>query len=267
MIDPTTCPFNEQGFPAAHALGALDGAERREFEAHLAGCPICAPEVEALRATAAQLPLALDETAAAPPPALRARILDAVAAERADTGGNVRPLVRPASRRAATVGHIAAAPPAAPTPLPTRRRNLAAYAVAAVLLLGLGLGLLGWNVALQREVRQVTAERDAARAELAVYRIEAANGQASAQILYLPHRQQAILDARNLPPLGPGQVYQVWLIPEGGQPQGVGIFRDPSGVAAFGGDLSRYQGLAITIEPGYGSPAPTSDPVLAGTLQ
>jgi anti-sigma-K factor RskA len=113
----------------------------------------------------------------------------------------------------------------------------------------------------------VTAERDAARAQLAVYTIEAANGQGSARVLYLADHQQAILNARDLPPLGPGQVYQVWLIPEGGQPQGVGIFVDSSGEAGFSGDLSRFRRLAITIEPGYGSPAPTSAPILAGTLQ
>lgn len=268
MSDATTCPFNfaERGFPAAYALDALDGAERREFEAHLAGCPVCTWEVAALRATVAQLPLALDETRAAPSPALRARILDAVVADRA--GDNVTPLAPRGDRRAASHGGpVAAAPPAAPIPFPARRRNLAAYAVAAVLLLGLGLGLLGWNVALQREVRRVTAERDTARAELAVYTINAASGQGSAQVLYLANHHQALLDASDLPPLGPGQVYQIWLIPAGGQPEGVGIFLDPSGEAGFSGDLSRYQLLAITVEPGYGSPAPTSAPILSGALQ
>ena len=260
------CPFEQQGFAAAYALDALDGDERRAFEAHLAAtaCPVCAAEIAATRALTAQLPLALAETEAAmPSPALRARILDVIAAEEA---ASVPPL-RPAEPE--VDGSHASHPALAPLPAPAvaRWRAPQAYAAAAVLLLSIGLGLLGWNLDLQRQVREARVERDQARAALATWTLSSTTGQpASGQVLYLREHQQAILIVNNLPPLPPDQVYQVWLI-QNGQPQGAGILSTPTGETAMPADMSRYQQIAITIEPGpNGSPAPTSQPILAGRL-
>lgn len=285
--------FETEGFPAAYALGALEGEERRAFEAHLAGCATCTAEVAALRATVAQLPLALDEEA--PTPALRARILAAVAAEdNGVAGGNVPPPVREGGRASAVAdgGHGAAtaAPQAMPPPF-GRRRGPAIYAAAAVLLLSLGLGLLGWNFSLQREIRQARAareiaqaaldeqalelrqardERNAARAALTELALNPTTGQAgSGRVLYLRERQVAIVSVSDLPPLQPGQVYQIWLIPANQPPQGKGVFLAASGdgETAVSGDLNQYRAMAITIEPGpAGSAVPTSPPVLVGRL-
>src|SRR5262245_61586975 len=64
-----------------YALGALDGAELAEFEAHLAsGCATCAERLRETREALAPLPRSLPPVA--PPPALRARILERIAAER-----------------------------------------------------------------------------------------------------------------------------------------------------------------------------------------
>ena len=256
------CPFDEQGVTAAYALDALEGDERRAFEEHLPGCPVCPGEIASLRAVAAQLPLVVDDAAelgpdAAPSPALRARILDAVAAE-----------ARPAM---AGVG----APPA-PLPFPGRRLPQV-YAMAAILLLALGLGLLGWNLTLQREVRELRSdvsrlatERDAALAVSNLEPTAAAGGRpVTGEVLYLRDRRQAMVTVSNLPPLQPGQVYQLWLI-AGGPPEGAGVLIAPGGGTGgtmVQGDVTRYQRLAITIEPGpSGSVAPTTPPILAGTL-
>jgi anti-sigma factor RsiW len=56
----------------AYVLNAVEGAERRRFEAHLTGCPACAREVAELRATASRLGVAV---ARQPPPRLRERVL------------------------------------------------------------------------------------------------------------------------------------------------------------------------------------------------
>ena len=250
--------FHEQGFPEAYALDGLDGDERRAFAAHLAGCATCRADVAAARAVAAQLPLALDD--AEPSPALRARILGAIAEDRAaDTAG-------------------ASAPAPLPLPLGARRRLPQAYAVAAVLLLTLGLGLLGWNLSLQRQVREAAAERDQARAALAAERAQPratvatwtlapTGGQpGSGQVLYMREHQQAIVTISGLPPLQPGQVYQIWLI-QNDRPEGAGVLQAPSGEMAMQADMMRYQQIAITAEPGpNGSPQPTSQPLLAGTV-
>jgi anti-sigma-K factor RskA len=71
---------------AAYALDALDEDEREAFEAHLAECGRCREEVAGLGSAAAALAFAVE--GAAPPPALRERVLDAARAERP----NVAPL-------------------------------------------------------------------------------------------------------------------------------------------------------------------------------
>lgn len=65
---------------AAYALDALDAAEERAFEAHLAGCSECREQLALLRATATSLAYAAPPSA--PPASLRDRVLDAARAER-----------------------------------------------------------------------------------------------------------------------------------------------------------------------------------------
>lgn len=81
MSDRPHCRFHAEGYPATYVLDALDGGDERAFGAHLPDCPLCRDDVTALRVTAAHLPLALD--APPPPPALRERLLAAIAAEQA----------------------------------------------------------------------------------------------------------------------------------------------------------------------------------------
>ncbi|MGH7359639.1 MAG: anti-sigma factor, partial [Candidatus Rokuibacteriota bacterium] len=60
-----------------YALGALDGAELAEFEAHLAtGCATCEARLRETREALAVMPRALPPVA--PPPALRARVLERI---------------------------------------------------------------------------------------------------------------------------------------------------------------------------------------------
>ena len=59
----------------AYAVDALDELERVGFERHLAGCATCRAEVASLReATAAMA----DDVALAPPPELRASVLEEI---------------------------------------------------------------------------------------------------------------------------------------------------------------------------------------------
>jgi predicted ChrR family anti-sigma factor len=63
-----------------YALGALDGEASRAFEAHLAeGCPLCEREVRSFEGVAASLATAVPPIA--PPPGLRARLLERVQRE------------------------------------------------------------------------------------------------------------------------------------------------------------------------------------------
>lgn len=260
----THCTFADEGFPAAYVLDALDGTELAQFRAHLPTCPICTAEVATLGATAAQFPLLIDDTApdSQPSPALRQRLLDAVAAE------------RPAA--------------AAPLPFPAARRWAQPFAVAAVLLLALSLSLLAWNLNVQGDLRAARSERDQAVATIALtqqqlqqaqrerdqaqaalaqtrFQLAATAGQvASGTITYLPAQQQAVIVVNNLPALASGQVYQLWLI-TGNNVQPSTVFLTPT--TAVQANLTQFQVAAITIEPGpTGSTAPTSTPIVTANL-
>ena len=247
--DDLACPFEEQGYPAAYALDALDGEELVRFIEHLPSCTVCARAVADFQMMTAQLPLAAELEA--PSPALRARILAAVAAE-----ANAERQERDS----------------APAPLPLRRRAPQIYALAAVLLLALGLGQLAWNLTLQRNLQQTRADLQQTRAELSQAQGELAatrwqlsaaqpGGTITGEVIYLRDRQQAVLIANGLPALQPDQVYELWLLNEGSDPVPQTVFL--TATTAFQVDLDQYQKIAITIEPGpRGSTTPTT-PILA----
>ncbi|HEY8598571.1 MAG TPA: anti-sigma factor [Thermomicrobiales bacterium] len=269
--DATTCSFEAQGFPATYAFGALDGGELAEFRQHLEGCQICTAALRDFRSTVAQLPLTVEADAAiGPSPALRTRLLDAVAADLAAERAEARAV--------------------APLPFRARRRVPQAYAIAAVLLLALGLGLIGWNLDLQRGVTQARVERDQAAAErdsalreagrarlerdqalreLTTTRWQLSAAQAGQSIkgdvIYLRDQQKAVVTIEGLPELQPGQVYQIWLIQDGGAPQPETVFL--STTTAVQANFEQFQTLAVTVEPGpRGSVAPTSPVLVVGNL-
>ncbi len=89
---------------------------------------------------------------------------------------------------------------------------------------------------------------------------------ASGQVLYQPDSQLFVVDVQNLPPLAPGQVYEVWLIGADG-PKPAGVFDQPTAEHALIADRSQYQTIAITAEPGpLGTAAPTGEIVATATL-
>jgi anti-sigma factor RsiW len=110
---------------AAYALDALDPEDARRYEAHLAHCERCHDELAELSETASALAYATE--ASAPPPELRARILEQARAER-------------------------------PNVVPLRQRWLrpviAVAAVAACAAIGLGL----WAVSLSGKLDRREAE-------------------------------------------------------------------------------------------------------------
>lgn len=95
------------------------------------------------------------------------------------------------------------------------------------------------------------------------------------KMIWCPKRRCGILHVANLPPVPEDRSYQLWIVPENGDPpQTAGTFdvrkysRD--------GDLFRIRGMAeverkrikgflITLEPDDGSPAPTGSAFLQGS--
>lgn len=143
-------------------------------------------------------------------------------------------------------------------PPPTRtirlhdRRALVPWLAAAVFLV-FSVAMLAWNLRLRQESESITLR-------------PAAAPQAHGQVIYLRDWKVVLITVENLPPLQPGQVYQVWLI-EGDRPLSAGVFDQPDGRFAVAADIADYSAIAITIEQGpLGSLAPTSDPIVIAQL-
>jgi len=228
---------------ASYALGALSEEERRQVEEHLAGCDRHRDALGQLTRATAQLADLADE--GAPSTELRHRIMTAV---------STAPQVAPPTGRAE-----AAARPPAPIGLFARWRTgsrIAALAAAAVLVLGIGAA-----------VGRLTAPSPPPQ-QLVAYTF---NGNASApgavaHLVYFKNEHRAVMVVTGLQPLSPGQVYELWLF-KGTTPvpAGLGTLTSSTLLAQLYADLSTYQQIAITIEPGE-QPKPTSNPILVGVL-
>jgi anti-sigma-K factor RskA len=239
-----------EGTLAAYALDALPPQQQAAVRAHLAHCAFCRHTVARLRAAADLLALAPEPVA--PPPALRDRVLRAVAADAA-------PPPRPA-------------PPAEP-PAPARPFGWW-LATAALLLVVLGLGIVAIalqqrTVRLEQELAQqawrIALYEEAARA---VPLAGAAAPQASGMLFVGSSASPPVLVLRELPPLPTDRAYQVWYI-RNGQPISVDVL--PPGasgrqVVALPVPPDAAEQVAVSVEPAGGSPAPTGPIVLLGSF-
>jgi anti-sigma-K factor RskA len=251
-----------QALAGAFALDAVSEEEANAIREHIETCADCRKDIRRMVEVAQLMPLALDEVA--PPPALRQRILDAVADDSLASGivalrgarDQGAPTERPAAGPAAVEPRTSAEEGGSRT-----GRGRAFWAsrawpalAAAALLLALGLG--GWNYTLQQNAPRV-------------YNLQAPSApQASGQLVYLPARHTAYFTIDRAPDPGTRRTYQMWLIRDG-KPQSVGTVRpDQNGKAGatLSQDLSGYQKFAVTVEPEEGSAQPTGEVVLSQQL-
>lgn len=260
---------------SVYALGALDGVDLEIFEAHLdSGCEECEAELRRALSVADDLVAGIEPVA--PSPAVREALL-ARARGRRDT---LR-FVDPRRRIQDTLWKVAAV----------------AAGVALVATLA-----VGWREvsATRDESERLAAELEESRQELAVMLDErdglirelesldsmvgtatgpgtravslAGTGptpEARARAFLDPASGRMLLTVDNLPPLPPGQIYQLWVIVEGMPPVSVGIFElERDGSARFGGEIDEQLEvgvtIAVSIEPAGGVPQPTGPIVLAG---
>jgi anti-sigma-K factor RskA len=250
-----------------YALDALDPAERVQFEAHLAaGCAPCEARISETREALTLLPG--DLAPVPPPPAVRARLREAIARE-----------TRPDATRSA----------------PARAR-WGWWAVAGGALAAAGLMItLGIQLSATREELALLRARVAAlQGELIDRRAELARQEATLQILFDPEARHVslgglapspaasawlfwspgsrtgLLLVRGLPPAPAGRAYELWAI-AGAEPVPAGVFT----VDAAGRGLLRlpvlpvakpFDKFAVTLEPAGGVPLPTGPMHLLGAL-
>lgn len=230
-----------------YALGLADGEEKEEADAHLArGCESCSKSLrDALVLNAMVLSSAPD---AAPPARLKRRVMASIGVE--------------------------------------RRSWSWAAALAAVCMLVVALWLgeqerqRSTELAEARHtLMQVSADRDRMLAALSflnqpeTVQVGFGKGQPAPPRgnVFVNQRSGVLLIASNLPRLGPGQMFEMWVIPKGGAPRPAGMFQSNDSGAAFhilAGpvDMSTMGMIAVTVEPEAGSAAPTTTPIIAAAV-
>ena len=274
-----------------YALGVLDEPERLAFERHLATCASCAAEIRDFTAVASAL--ALDVPQVDPPPSLRERVL------RAATKPGPQPaVIEPIAERRVLPGAPAGRAPQNEQRRP-RREGLLALLSAAAVVIAVALG--AYAISLQRRIavleeqvrsaadraaqsqQQLVQLRAAADLSTQVRRILAADdlrrldlagttaARAASGRAFWSQREGLVVAFANLPATDAGQVYQLWVIPPGGNPIDAGLLElQPDGRAltlARAGTSQRVGTVAITLEPAGGSPVPTlNNMIAAGTL-
>lgn len=241
----------------AHALDALDGADRAAFLRHLPTCPLCQQLVADARLVAAALPHTV--TPMEPPPALRNRIMMAAGAT--------------SSTRA--TGWLAAAAAVVALAAGTfawmqyrqadASQRAAAQANAQVEALQAQLTALQGQADTARQAIDILAADDLARIQLKGQpAAPAASGRA-----YLSASQGLLFSAVDLPPLPPGRVYQLWYVTATAPLSAALVNPDAEGrftliAKVLTGVTPRA--LALTIEPAGGLPAPSGAFYLLGTF-
>jgi anti-sigma-K factor RskA len=215
---------------AAYALDALDPHDEERYEEHLATCERCRDELAGLRDPIAMLAYGVDSPA--PPPELRARILDAARAERS----NVVPIRR---RWPAALGAVAA--------------------VAATVAIALGLWGSSVSDQLDRErsISAILADPDARAIPL-----KGANGR-----VVVTDTGEAALVVSGLATAPEGKTYELWVAEDGKMlPAGVFDAQHERDVVRLTRPVPPGSGVAVTVEDDGGADAPTSDPIITAGI-
>ena len=253
-----TCDdFLELAASVALDAGASDEDVQR-VEAHAAECPDCGAQLDEFRETAGALGLGVVQVD--PPPAVQARLLQAVQRE-----------PRPILRR-----------------LGAWRPRVSAAWVATAASLAVSVVALGRVVVLQGQVsdlhKNAVAMSDrAARYERVVNVLTSdslavrplrplAQDVSTRGMVYMdPSSGTGMLMCHNLPPIEQGHAYQVWFVRGNERISGGMLWPDQTGngytLIRVPTDLQSFDSMGLTDEPGTGSAWPTSQRVVGTSLK
>lgn len=254
---------------AAYALGALgapgekhalDAAEARVLEAHLATCAECRAELADLRR--AVNGIGLSTVAEEPPAHLRAKVVNRAELSRGTRSARGSSSVVPWILAAASLALVVASAFYA-----MMARQQASEALAGKTAADARVNALQSQVtALDARLSIINAP-DVVRVELA--------GQPDAPgataHVFMSAKRGMVLVADNLPTLAAGKTYQLWVVTKQA-PVSIGIFTvaadgSITGTMPISAEASLNPvAVAVTIEPAGGVPSPTGPKVLVGLL-
>jgi len=150
----------------------------------------------------------------------------------------------------------------------------AAAAVLAVLLFGWGYQQLAAKRSLTIEMAELQRERNALRSAVAILSESdtrtvqfGANQSAAHGRVFVSGNGGVVFVGSQLPELAAGRTFELWLIPRQGNPQPAGLFKaNTAGVSVDvlkqPVDTAGIAAVAVSVEPGSGSPQPTTKPIL-----
>lgn len=225
-----------------YALGALDGAELNELEAHLAaGCALCESHLRDTREVVNLLPRSLQPVH--PTAAVKTQLLEQIGANK------VAPITQAQTQRAGT--------------LPKMVGTIAAG------IIGLVIG--GAYYRMQYEPRHTVYSqvidllRDPATRDYPLYG-SGPTPSAKGRFIWNPSGEGHIF-ASDLPTAATGKMYAVWTIAQNSAPRYVGTIKtDANGKGGLHinppGDNKPVDTFAVTLEPSGTTTAPTGPMVL-----
>lgn len=241
-----------------YALGALAGTELARVQKHVESCASCRLELQRLNADMGVLAMAAVPEST-PPARVKDRLLAEIERDKRDRSDKKAGWNWSWAFRAA----------------------LALILLAAVIFEWRDTRRLqAQNEDLSRQLQRERADSAQARAIAELMKDPGAmritlmstnsRPQPMAHVICSPENGRVLLMAHHLAPLGPGKMYELWLLPMSGKPVPAGMFNADAKWTAemYHTGLPEYveaKGFAITIEPAEGSSAPTTTPVLMGT--
>lgn len=256
--------MNEKEFAelsAGHALNALSPQDERRYHDALRAHPEWRELTETDAEAAAHLASTVPETA--PPPSIRDALLARIA--QTPQGGHVAAEPTPAATLSGDQASSASADDASAPSAPRRRsRLLFALAACLVLIVGIGAGAAVVIGQLQRPASVVALEQIERASDAQEATVELESG-AVATAHWSASLGEAVLVTDGLEPLDDDLTYELWFV-RADAPVSAGVF-DVEGemsTALLEGEMQAGDAIAVTVEAAGGSPTgtPTTDPII-----
>ena len=246
-------PYREEDFDL-YALGVLEGDERSGIESHIASCPDCTRKLAEARGRIALLSLSVPPQE--PPLAVRQRLLAQI---RAYQIAERKPSFAPEDRPPARWWNVA--------------WTFAALALAIVtVFLWIQTNRLQSELEHQREIARQQVEANARARDIAALLTspqtitvsldpKSPNATEPGRVFY-NERQGALIYEGILPQIASDKSYELWVIPQTGNPVPAGVFSPkPNGEAEvvlpkIPAGISP-KAFAVTVEPAGGKDQPT----------